>query len=158
MSRYENYLDLHDLYCGLFRNLDERKLDAMADQYHPDVVVRMFFSRKQRESNEPSFVTTSCSQIVTDMSDFFTRVDATHHLLSNFVVNVDGDRASIKSLLRAYHRGTGSVDGLYEESLAAFDSVAQRAPNGVWKITELNYTVAIMLGSTAVFGESFPQS
>jgi hypothetical protein len=157
-ARYENHLDLHELYCGLFRNLDERKLASLADQYHADVVVRMFFSRQQREANEPSFITTGCDQIIAEMTSFFTQVNATHHMLSNFVTDVAGDEASVKSLLRAYHRGTSKVDGLFEESLATFDSKARKDASGDWKVTELNYTVLIMLGSPAVFGETFPEA
>ena len=153
-SSYEDHSSLHELYCALFRNLDDRKLDAMADQYHPKVTVRQYPSRAAREA---SFIATGCNEIIAQMKARFTRHDATHHMMGNFVTNVVGDVASVKALLRAHHRGRGEGAGLFEESLARFESRAQRTPDGVWKITELDYTVLIPLGSPKVFGESFPE-
>jgi SnoaL-like domain len=156
-SSYEDHSSLHELYCALFRNLDDRKLDAMAEQYHPQVTVRQFPSRAAREAGAAMFVATGCNEIIARMKARFTRHDATHHMMGNFVTDVAGDEASVKALLRAYHRGKGEGAGLFEESLARFESKAYRTPDGVWKIMELDYTVLIPLGSPKVFGESFSE-
>jgi hypothetical protein len=156
-SSYEDHSSLHELYCALFRNLDDRKLDAMADQYHPDVTVRQYSSRAAREAGNARFIATGCHEIIAQMKTRFTRHDATHHMMGNFVANVVGDEASVQALLRAHHRGTGEGAGLFEESLARFESRAQRGPAGIWKITEFDYTVLIPLGSPKVFGEPFPE-
>ena len=156
-SSYEDHSSLHELYCALFRNLDDRKLDAMADQYHPHVTVRQYPSRAAREAGAAMLITTGCNEIIARMKARFTRHDATHHMMGNFVTDIVGDEASVKALLRAYHRGTGEGAGLFEESLARFESKAQRTPDGVWKIMELDYTILIPLGSPKVFGESFAE-
>jgi hypothetical protein len=156
-SSYEDHSSLHELYCALFRNLDDRKLDAMADQYHPQVTVRQFPSRAAREAGAAMFIATGCNEIIARMKARFTRHDATHHMMGNFVTDVAGDEASVKALLRAYHRGKEEGAGLFEESLARFESKAYRTPDGVWKIMELDYTVLIPLGSPKVFGESFSE-
>jgi len=148
---------LHELYCALFRNLDDRKLDAMADQYHPQVTVRQYPSRAAREAGTAMFIATGCDEIIARMKARFTRHDATHHMMGNFVTNVVDDVASVKALLRAYHRGKADGAGLFEESLARFESRAQRTPDGDWRIMELDYTVLIPLGSPKVFGESFAE-
>jgi hypothetical protein len=156
-SSYEDHTSLHELYCALFRNLDDRKLDAMAEQYHPEVIVRQFASRAAQEAGTASFIATGCIEIIAQMKKRFTRHDATHHMLGNFVTNAVGDEASVKALLRAHHRGKAESAGLFEESLARFDSNARKSRDGVWKITELDYTVLIPLGSPKVFGEAFPE-
>jgi hypothetical protein len=156
-SSYEDHSGLHELYCALFRNLDDRKLDAMADQYHPEVTVRQYSSRAARDAGEPRFVAKGCSEIIAQMKTRFTRHDATHHMMGNFVTNVVGNEASVTALLRAHHRGRGEGAGLFEESLARFESRAQKTPDGIWKIMEFDYTVLIHLGSPNVFGQPFPE-
>lgn len=79
-------------------------------------------------------------------------LSATHHLLSNHVVDVDpgGDTAHASAYFRAYHAGKGPRADLFEESLGRFDIETVRI-GSQWKIRRMHEAIMIMLGTPDVF-------
>jgi hypothetical protein len=79
-------------------------------------------------------------------------LSATHHQLSNYVVNPapDGLTAKTSCYLRAHHIGNRERSHLFEESLGRFDfeTVAQ---HGAWKIRRMEENIFIMLGTADAF-------
>ena len=148
-----DYLAIHAVYCALLDHLDERRFDPIKSLWLPDAVLRMYLTRDDRDAGRPMAEMTDNGQIVEGYRNFFTHLDATHHGLSNFVTDVDGDRAKVSAHLRCYHRGTGQSEGLWQESLALMTGEAARTEEGIWRIASMEYTIAISLGSLSVFGD-----
>ena len=73
----------------------------------------------------------------------------TQHLLGNYDVEVDGDRATSSCRVRAYHCGTGEESGLFYECFGRYDDRLLRTPGG-WRITHRRMRVDIELGTRAV--------
>lgn len=91
--------------------------------------------------------------VVATIASFIESVSATHHLMSNYVVDIAEDRKSAKAsaYARVYHIGKGPKAALFEESFARFDikTVYQQS---AWKIASMDELVMIMLGTVDVFG------
>jgi len=131
--------EIHQLLCRYCDALDFRRWEMLDDVFTP--TIRAFWPTEEviegREEN------------IAWIKRAFVYLGATHHLISNMVVNIDGDTASTECRVRAYHAG-GDDRGLFEESLATFSAKACRTPAG-WRINEFTETIAIMLGTEEVF-------
>jgi len=73
----------------------------------------------------------------------------TQHLLGNYDVDINGDRATSSCRIRAYHRGTGEEADLFYECFGQYDDVLQRTADG-WRIAHRRMRVDIELGTHAV--------
>ena len=73
----------------------------------------------------------------------------TQHLLGNYAVAVDGDRATSSCRVRAYHCGTGNEAGLFYECFGRYEDELVRTADG-WRITHRRMRVDIELGTRAV--------
>jgi hypothetical protein len=69
----------------------------------------------------------------------------TQHLLGNYVVDVDGDRASTTCKVRALHLGAGDSTRTYEV-LGEYHDRLDRLSQG-WRISHRRMAVAIELGA-----------
>ncbi|TAK98269.1 MAG: nuclear transport factor 2 family protein [Rhodospirillaceae bacterium] len=78
---------------------------------------------------------------------------ATHHMLSNYSVAINGDRATASCYFRAHHRGKGAKADLFEESLGIFSATLVRMDHG-WRMSHLDETITIMLGTPDIFPEN----
>jgi hypothetical protein len=92
-------------------------------------------------------------QIVATIPAIIESLAATHHLLSNYVVDVapGGETGVASCYFRAYHGGAGERGHLFEESLGRFDLQTVRE-DGAWKIRRMQENITFVLGSTEAFG------
>ncbi len=77
---------------------------------------------------------------------FFLGFDATQHAISNFVIVLDGDRASARSHVRATHRIDKDIyvmGGMYRHQMVRL--------NGAWKISETAFEQTYTEGDTTLF-------
>jgi len=146
-------LDIHALFCAFLRNVDERNFDLLPSYFTLDAVFRQYVSLEERDAQRPVSVATGHTAIVDQFKRFFRLLDRTHHSITNFVTQVDGDTANISAHMRCYHRGTGPSSGLWEESLSLLQGTVVRQ-NEPWRIRTFEYTVAIILGLPDVFGDA----
>lgn len=91
-------------------------------------------------------------KLVGHLEKVWARLSATHHIISNHVVeaSADGDSARGSCYIRAYHAGAGERAHLFEESLGRFDFTSIRE-DGAWKIRTWDENIMIMLGTPEVF-------
>ena len=91
--------------------------------------------------------------LVGHISKTWRNLAATHHMISNHVVDPasDGGSATGSCYIRAYHAGAGERAHLFEESLGRFDFETVRI-GSAWKIRRWDETIMIMLGTPEVFG------
>jgi ketosteroid isomerase-like protein len=84
--------------------------------------------------------TVAADDLIAGWTDFFNKTfKATHHMIANHTVTVDGDRARCTSLFQAHHvylagaKGTTwTLGGFYHHGLKRID--------GRWKVTEMKMT------------------
>ncbi len=91
--------------------------------------------------------------IVATISRLIESLSATHHFMSNYVVDADpgGNSARASAYFRAYHAGKGARAHLFEESLGRFDLETVRI-RSEWKIRRMHEVIMIMLGTSDAFG------
>jgi hypothetical protein len=80
--------------------------------------------------------------------------DATHHKVSNFVVDLDGDEAHVTAYVDAAHfirQGEADLQGF---ACGTYRYVLRRGPGG-WKIRSCTFTVAGYAGGRAAFDRAF---
>jgi hypothetical protein len=80
--------------------------------------------------------------------------DATLHKVSNFVVALDGDRASVTSYVSAAHFLDHQGRALAANVAGTYLHDCRRGPDG-WKIRKCTLTVAGYPGGKAAFDEAF---
>jgi hypothetical protein len=71
------------------------------------------------------------------------------HLLGNYEIDVDGDRATSRCLVRAYHRGAGERIGSWFETYGAYRDGWRRDPDG-WRMTSRELDVIVNVGDISV--------
>jgi uncharacterized protein (TIGR02246 family) len=74
----------------------------------------------------------------------------THHLFSNHLAEIDGDRATARCYVRIYHAGGGDMADKFEETLGTFQ-LELRRHDGTWRFTRFEERVQIMLGTMEIF-------
>ncbi|MEM9255112.1 MAG: nuclear transport factor 2 family protein [Pseudomonadota bacterium] len=70
----------------------------------------------------------------------------TLHTLSNFTINLDGDRATSSCFVRAIHAGLGSEADTYYEVWAEYRDTLRRCDSG-WRVTTRHMQVLKEVGS-----------
>lgn len=73
----------------------------------------------------------------------------TQHLLGNYDVAVDGDRATSTCRVRAYHCGSANEPELFYECFGRYEDELLRTPDG-WRITHRRMRVDIERGTRSV--------
>jgi 3-phenylpropionate/cinnamic acid dioxygenase small subunit len=144
------HVDLFNFYAHA---LDGRNWDALADLFTPDASFSFARSLGFGAGETDKALIEGRDQLVAMIRGSIESLSATHHLLSNHVVDVDGDRASASCYFRAYHAGKDGRAHLFEESLGRFDVATVRLASG-WKIRRMHENIMIMLGSADAFGVS----
>jgi SnoaL-like domain len=146
------HIDLLNRYAHA---IDGRNWPAFAALFTEDAV----FSAKRLlghgAGEADAFSVDGRDKIVETISTIIETLSATHHLMSNHVVDLapDADSAEASCYFRAYHTGKGARAHLFEESLGRFDlkTVVVRPE---WKIRRMDETIMIMLGTAEAFGAS----
>ena len=139
MNNFAHALDMRD--WKLFSSLFTDDAEFRARQYLENAVLgEDFLHHEGREA------------IVSSLRKIWDGLSATHHMLSNYVVDLadDGNSACTSCYLRAHHIGNRERADLFEESLGRFDfrTVLQE---GGWKIRLIEENIFIILGTAAAF-------
>ena len=94
----------------------------------------------------PDFKSVKLADFLEGDDIFFLGFDATQHMISNFIIVLDGDRATCRSHVRATHRIDKDIyvmGGLYRHKMVRL--------NGEWKIAETVFEQTFTEGDTTLF-------
>lgn len=94
----------------------------------------------------PDFKSVKLADFLEGDDIFFLGFDATQHMITNFLIVLDGDRASCRSHVRATHRIDKDIyvmGGLYRHKLVRL--------GGEWKISETVFEQTYTEGDTTLF-------
>ena len=144
------HVDLMNRYAHA---MDTRDWSLFASLFAEDC---MFTAQHGLAKNEPDteiMTLTGRDTMVAQLAAIIESLSATHHMLSNYVVDIAADGATAKAscYFRAYHAGAGPRSHLFEESLGRFDLQTLRV-GAEWKIRRMEEYIMIMLGTSDAFG------
>ena len=142
-----------DLFYRYAMAIDHRDWPAFAALFTADAE---FFAQVGREGEPPRQVAMDChdrDELVAAISATIETCDGTHHMVGNEHVDLAADWSSGRASchFRAYHAGSGSRAGLFEESLGRFVIHTVRE-GGAWKIRRMEEYIMVMLGTAHAFG------
>ncbi len=144
-----------DLFNRYAHALDGRDWRALAALFTPDG--SFGFARSLGFGGGEADRTSVAGReaVVAMISGAIESLSATHHLITNHVVDLGADDASAAAscYFRAYHAGKGERAHLFEESLGRFDIRTVRI-GADWKIGAMHETIMIMLGTVEAFGHA----
>jgi 3-phenylpropionate/cinnamic acid dioxygenase small subunit len=131
--------EIIDLCVRYATALDGRQWDLLASCFEPEAAV-------DYEGMEPIV---GVEALVALCRGVLEPLDATQHLLGNFVVAVDGDGASCQCYLQAQHVRSGAPGGDNYIVAGTYSDSLRRGPDG-WKIARRRLTVTWTSGNPAV--------
>jgi hypothetical protein len=144
MNTYAHALDTRDwaLFAAMFTDDTSFAMREWADNAVPKVW---------------SFEITGREALVAPIKGMWDGLSATHHFLSNYVVEParDGLSARASCYLRAHHVGNRERRHLFEESLGRFDFETV-LEGGTWKIRRMEENIFIILGTADAFANPPP--
>src|SRR5262249_6794881 len=105
---YRDRLDIIELFNRYAAALDDRTWDQLRQFYTPDATA---------EQPQGSPLLVGPEAIVGMISAAIDWLGPTLHLLSNYIVTVDGDRAEASCYVRGYHAGRGEHADKFQETL-----------------------------------------
>lgn len=151
LARFETQQAHIDLMNRYAHALDVRDWGLLASLFTTDASFR---ARELREGvAEPdNTAMDGRDTIVATLQAIWDGLSATHHMLSNHVVEpaADGMTARASCYLRAHHVGNRERAHLFEESLGRFDFETVREAEG-WKIRRMTENLFIILGTAEAF-------
>jgi hypothetical protein len=152
LARFEMQQDHIDLMNRYAHALDVRDWDLLASLFTEDAGFR---ARVILEGGVPDADNTAVDgrdALVATLQAIWDGLSATHHMLSNYVVEAaaDGTTARASCYLRAHHVGNRERAHLFEESLGRFDFETVRTDGG-WKIRWMEENLFVMLGTAEAF-------
>jgi len=147
--------ELRDAHIDLMNRyalaMDSRDWTGFASLFTPDAA----FSAQQGPAlgNAAIMALDGRDALVGALSAIIESLSATHHMLSNYIVDAAEDGRSAKAAchFRAYHAGAGPRAHLFEESLGRFEIETVRGATG-WQIRRMHETILVMLGTAEAFG------
>jgi hypothetical protein len=144
----QDHIDLMNRYAHA---LDMRDWDLLASLFTEDCTFR---AREISEGvAEPdNTAMDGRAALVGTLRAIWDGLSATHHMLSNYVVEpgADGRTARASCYLRAHHVGNRERAHLFEESLGRFDFETVREA-GDWKIRTMAENLFVILGTAEAF-------
>ncbi len=149
LAAQQDHIDLMNRYAHA---LDVRDWDLLASLFTQDCTFR---ARVILEGGVPDADNTAIDgrdALVGGLRTIWDGLSATHHLLSNYVVEPAADDASARAscYMRAHHVGNRERAHLFEESLGRFDFATVRE-DGAWKIRHMEESIFVMLGTADAF-------
>ena len=141
-----------DLMNAYAHALDTRDWALFGSLFTDDCV---FAARQWGDNAVPGpwdFETRGRDALTAMLQGVWDGLSATHHMLSNHVVNLAPDHRTAKAscYLRAHHVGNRERSHLFEESLGRFD-LETLLDGGAWKIRRMEENIFIMLGTAEAF-------
>lgn len=152
LGTQQDHIDLMNRYAHA---LDVRDWDLLASLFTEDASFR---ARVILEGGVPDADNTAVDgrdALIATLRTIWDGLSATHHMLSNYMVEPTGDGLSAKAscYLRAHHVGNRERAHLFEESLGRFDFETVREA-GQWKIRRMEENLFVMLGTAEAFAPS----
>jgi ketosteroid isomerase-like protein len=137
--------------------LDERAISALLNDYARALDTRdwpllssLFTAEAVADyTAEGGPLCNGANAIVADCQADFTGLDATHHLIGNVVVTIDGDHATARSYVHAWHHRAEAPGGTVILLAGGYEDRLVRDGDG-WKIARRVLTVAFEAGNPAV--------
>jgi ketosteroid isomerase-like protein len=141
-----------DLMNAYAHALDTRDWDLFASLFTADTEFAMREWADNAVPKDWSFEIKGRDALTGMLQNTWDGLSATHHMLSNYVVNPASDGMSAKAscYLRAHHVGNRERSRVFEESLGRFD-FATVLEHGTWKIARMEENIFIMLGTADAF-------
>ena len=142
-------IDLMNRYAHA---LDVRDWDLFASLFTDDM---RFRARQIGEDGTPGpddMAADGRDALVAALRTIWDGLSATHHMLSNHMVELapDGRSARASCYLRAHHVGNRERAHLFEESLGRFD-LETVCRDGSWLIAGMTENIFIVLGTAEAF-------
>ena len=152
LARLETQQDHIDLMNRYAHALDVRDWDLLASLFTEDAGFRARVILEGGVADADNTVVDGRDALVATLRTIWDGLSATHHMLSNHVVEPAADGASARAscYLRAHHVGNRERSHLFEESLGRFDFDTVRTPDG-WKIRHMEESLFVMLGTAEAF-------
>jgi hypothetical protein len=149
---YQSHIALLNRYCHA---LDTRDWELLASLFDEGVI---FSARLLQPGGEPARHSTRIEGrtfLVAALRDIWKHLSATHHMISNHVIEASPDGMSGRGscYIRAYHAGAAENAHLFEESLGRFDFETIHIDKE-WRIRRWDENIMVMLGTRKVFGHS----
>jgi hypothetical protein len=142
--------EIQDVLASFFSHIDMMELDLIGALFEQDAHYTVCLSRQDRAQRNLSVNVSNRDEIVGYISRSISALEQTHHMFGNLTSTVVEERIKASAHIRAYHKGKGALAHLFEESLAIAD-FEMRLNNSRLRISRLDYTVLIILGSMDVF-------
>lgn len=133
---------ISDLLAKYFAAIDDKQLDKK--------IVENTFSKDAKIVRPDDVEIIGHDNIFEAHKNSFDRFKATHHLFTNFLIDIDGNNATLRANLIANHvwKGTESnvsIDGKYFLANGIFYAKA-RNENNTWAICELRNRIVWRTG------------
>lgn len=133
MTEIPDRLAIAGLVSRYFAAVDDKRLDLSA--------VKAAFAGEGRVVRPNGSAMVGPQDILAGQTQSFARFHATHHVTSDYVIEVDGDTAGLRANLTAMHlwgHGEGDPHSIENYFLAGdvIRAGARRTPSG-WRLTEL---------------------
>lgn len=142
-SEFFDRLQLGELPSRYFRAVDDKQLDLK--------IVQATFTPDGRIVRPNGSALVGWENILEGQNTSFARFRATHHITTNFVIDLDGDTATVRANMLAMHLWAfGATDSLSLEQHFVAGGVlhlsAIRTGDG-WRLTEMENRVAWRSGA-----------
>ena len=122
--------------------LDSRRFELLEQVFAPDV-----------DFDFGEWRARTLAQAVASIRSYLDGCGPTQHLLGNYRVEVDGDRARSRVYVRASHLGVGSAAGKTYEMAGEYADELRRTPQG-WRSSARWVRVFFELGTREVLGRA----
>ena len=90
-------------------------------------------------------------EVVNNIRRYLDGCGPTQHLLGNYEIRIDGDRATARVYVRAYHLGLGDRSDVSYEMFGEYRDELARTPEG-WRITRRLGRPSFHLGDMSILG------
>jgi hypothetical protein len=120
--------------------LDQRRWELLEQVFVPDV-----------HFDFGEWSARSLPEAVATIRSYLDGCGPSQHLLGNYRIELDGDRATSRVYVRASHVGVGRADGKSYEMTGEYADELRRTPAG-WRSVKRRAQVFFELGSREVLG------
>ncbi len=118
---------IEDLITTVLRCIDSRDFQGVADRFTEDAEIVL------------PFASYPVSELVERSEKIFAPFEATHHMVGNIAITIDGDRAQSRQYIRATHVPDSSAADRHADVGGWYDWQYRRTPSG-WRITRYELT------------------
>ena len=138
------------------RGADQREIVRLLDRYAEALDTRTWALLDEVFAPEVEFDfgawrATSRAEAVAAIRSYLDACGPTQHLLGNYRVEIDCERATSRVYVRAFHLGIGAAQGLVYEMGGEYRDELRRTPDG-WRSFRRHASVLFETGSRAVLG------